>query len=66
MIRKILCLYIYFNTISKETLFSPREIGKATINTLTVEKDKAQSRQLRDEKNLQPIQVEQNNMEESK
>ena len=38
------------STLSRESLFSPREIGKATINTPTEEKDKAQSRQFRDEK----------------
>lgn len=38
------------STLSREALFSPREIGKATINTPTEEKDKAQSRQFRDEK----------------
>lgn len=49
-------------TLSKESLFSPREIGKATINTPTEEKDKAQNRRIRDEKSLQPIQVEQDNI----
>lgn len=41
------------STLYGKSLFSPREIGKATINIPTEEKDKAQSRQFRDEKNLQ-------------
>ena len=38
------------NTISREYLFLPREIGKATINIPLEAKDKAQSRQFIDEK----------------
>lgn len=40
-------------TLSKESLFSPREIGKATVNTPTESKDIARSQVQRDEQILQ-------------
>ena len=42
--------------LSKESLFSPREIGKATVNTPTENKDKAKSQIQRDEQILQQAQ----------
>ena len=39
-------------TLSKESLFSPREIGKATVNAPTENKDKAKSQLQRDKKQI--------------
>lgn len=43
-------------TLSKQSLFSPQEIGKATVNTPTLNKDKAKSQIQRDEPILQQAQ----------